>query len=109
MGESLGELEQLVLLALLRVDPDEAFGVGIEREIASETGRSVTLGAIYTALLRLEAKGMVSWSTSDPTPQRGGRRRKLYRVLPAGRRALARAMTAIRRLSHGLGSSLEVR
>jgi PadR family transcriptional regulator len=82
----LGEFEQLVLLAILR-DEGEAFGASIQRLLEEQGGRRVSLGAVYTTLARLEQKGMVEGWTGDPTPERGGRRRRHYRLRPAGRGA----------------------
>ena len=101
MSPTLGDLEQLVLLALLRLGPD-AFGIAVQQEIASRTRRDVTLGAVYTTLARLEQKGFVTTRVGNPTPVRGGRRKKHYRVQPAGRRALAGAIADLRALSEGL-------
>ena len=95
---ALGDLEQLVMLALLRLG-DEGFGAAVQREIAERSGRDVTLGAVYTALARLEEKGYVRSRVGDPLPQRGGRRRRHYDVLPAGRTAIADAWQAMRALS----------
>src|SRR5215212_6210231 len=69
---NLGELEQLILLAILR-RRDDAYGVTIRAELADRAGRSVAPGALYTALERLETKGLIASRMSDPTPQRGGR------------------------------------
>jgi PadR family transcriptional regulator, regulatory protein PadR len=102
----LGDLEQLVMLALMRLG-DDGFGAAVQREIAEHTGRDVTLGAVYTALTRLEEKGYVESRVGDPTPQRGGRRRRHYAVLPAGRAATAEAWKAMRDLSRGLRAQLE--
>jgi PadR family transcriptional regulator PadR len=107
MAQGLGEFEQLVLLALLRLG-DEAYGVAIRDEIESETGRDVTLGAVYTTLLRLEAKRLVASRLGDPTPQRGGRRKKFYRPLAAGRRELATSLQALRSMTRGLTPGLEL-
>jgi PadR family transcriptional regulator PadR len=107
MTQGLGEFEQLVLLALLRLG-DEAYGVAIRDEIESETGRDVTLGAVYTTLLRLEAKRLVASRLGDPTPQRGGRRKKFYRPLAAGRRELATSLQALRSMTRGLTPGLEL-
>jgi PadR family transcriptional regulator PadR len=104
---SLGELEQLVLLALLHLG-DTAYGVTVRDEIAARAGQEVSLGAIYNALSRLEAKGLISAWMGDPTPERGGRRKRHYRVLPQGRRALARSLAAIRRLAAGLQTMLRL-
>ena len=108
MGQSLGELEQLVLLALLRLG-DEGYGIAVQREIESKAGRAVTFGAIYSTLVRLEEKGFVGSRVGAPSPVRGGRRKKLYDVQPAGRDALGEALGALRALSHGLSPALELR
>jgi DNA-binding PadR family transcriptional regulator len=94
MNQGLGEFEQLVFLALVRLGAD-AYGVAVRDEIEQQTGRDVTLGAVYTTLLRLEHKGFVSSRLGDPTPQRGGRRKKYYRPLAAGRRELAASLRAL--------------
>lgn len=104
---TLGEFEQLVLLALLRLG-EEAYGIPIRDEIATRTRRRVSLGAVYKALLRLEAKGLVRSWMGEPTAERGGRRKKHYAVLPAGRRALAAALGAIRRMAEGVEPLPEV-
>jgi DNA-binding PadR family transcriptional regulator len=101
MGEGLGEFEQLVLLALLRLG-DEAYGVSVHRELERRAGRRVTLGAVYKTLARLEAKGLVGARLGEPTPERGGRRKRYYQVLPAGRRALVRSIETVRRMAQGL-------
>ena len=91
--EHLGEFEQIVLLAILRVRED-AYGVPIRLEIGTRTGRSVTVGALYRTLDRLEEKGYVASSFGDPTPARGGRSRRYFTVRPAGLRTL-RASRAV--------------
>jgi DNA-binding PadR family transcriptional regulator len=68
----------------------------------------LSLGSIYNALSRLEAKGLISARMGDPTPERGGRRKRHYRVLPQGRRALARSLAAIHRLAAGLQTVLRL-
>lgn len=102
----LGDLEQLVMLALMRLR-DDGYGAAVQREIAEQAGRDVTLGAVYTALGRLEEKGFVESWVGEPTQQRGGRRRRHYRVLPAGRQAIAEAWHAMRALSRGLQGQLD--
>ena len=102
----LGEFELLVLLAVLRLDGD-AYGVTIKAALDNETSREVTLGSIYKTLGRLEDKGYVSARLGDPTPQRGGRRKKLYRLDPLGHRALKQSVADLRRLTRGLGRALE--
>jgi DNA-binding PadR family transcriptional regulator len=81
--ESLGEFEHLVLLAILRLESD-AYGVPIVQEIGERTGRSVSRAAVYIALRRLQAKGLVSSRMADPTPERGGRAKRYFTVEPPG-------------------------
>ena len=102
----LGEFELLVLLAILRLDQD-AYGVTIRDALEAETSREVALGAIYKTLGRLEDKGYLSSRLGDPTPQRGGRRKKLYRLEPLGSRAVKQSCADLRRLTRGLGRALE--
>ena len=83
----MGEFEQLVMLAILRCG-GRAYGMEIREEIESRTGRDVSYGAVYTALSRLGAKGLVSHELGETLPERGGRARKYFDVTPAGRRAL---------------------
>ncbi len=106
MGHGLGELEQLVLLAVLRLR-DEAYGIAIQQEIAAHAERYPSLGAVYTTLSRLEQKGYVSGRAGAPTPTRGGRRKKLYTVEAAGQRALRGSLAANQALSQGLSTALE--
>lgn len=106
MGTTLGDLEQLVLLALLRLG-DDAFGVSVQHEISARTQRDVSLGAIYTTLARLEQKGYVSTRIGDPTPVRGGRRKKYYRLGASGRRVLGAALADLRAMSRGLTIALD--
>jgi PadR family transcriptional regulator, regulatory protein PadR len=105
MGHGLGELEQLVLLAILRLG-DDAYGIAVQQEIATRGERKVSLGAVYSTLSRLEEKGYVTSREGEPTPTRGGRRKKLYTVLVAGRSALRASLDAVRALSRGLSPSL---
>ena len=83
----MGEFEQLVLLAILRLGED-AYGMEIRSEIESVTGRPTSYGAVYTTLSRLERKGYVSHSLGESTPERGGRAKKYFEVETAGRDAL---------------------
>jgi PadR family transcriptional regulator, regulatory protein PadR len=83
----LTDFELMILLAILRVG-DEAYGVQIAREIEATSGRRVLLGAAYTALDRLERNALVSSRTGDPTPQRGGRAKRFFRLTPRGLRAV---------------------
>ena len=97
----LGELEQLVLLATLRVG-DDAYGVSIRREIATRGGRELTLGAVHKTLARLEAKGLVESHTGEPTPVRGGRRKRHFALTAHGRAALRHSIDVTRRMARGL-------
>jgi DNA-binding PadR family transcriptional regulator len=101
----LGELEQIVLLGVLRAGSD-AYGVTILREIEREAGRELTLATIYKTLGRLEDKGYVTSRLGDPTPQRGGRRKRYYVVAPLGERALSDALRSLERMSRGLAIGL---
>jgi PadR family transcriptional regulator PadR len=106
-GSVLGEFEQLVLLALVRQGAD-AYGVSICDDIAGRTGRDVSLGAVYKTLERLEDKGLVASRVGQPTRERGGRRKKHYRLLAAGHRALRQSLAALRRMTDGLETELEL-
>jgi DNA-binding PadR family transcriptional regulator len=97
----LGEFEQLLLMALGHLGAD-ASGVDIRELIEARTGRAISPGAIYTALQRLERRGFVTTSFGDPTPQRGGKRKKLYRLRPAGARSLAAMQSALAQMARGL-------
>lgn len=103
---SLGDLEQVILLALLRLG-GEGHGAVISGEIEERTGRRVAPGAIYTVLNRLETKEYVESWIGDSTPERGGRRRKLYRLLPAGARELRSWYSGIRGVVAGLSGRLD--
>jgi DNA-binding PadR family transcriptional regulator len=104
-GHYLGEFEQLVLFAVLRLD-EEASGVAIHDEIEARTGRAVSPGAIYTTLGRLEERGLVASVILMPEPGRVGRPRKQYTLRPAGARALRDAYGSIQALAGGLISKL---
>ena len=97
----LGGFEQLLLLAILRIE-DEAYGTTVRRELIQCADKDVAVGAIYTGLDRLEEKGFVESWVGEPTAKRGGRGKRLYRVTSAGRRALANMDRAVRLLSAGL-------
>lgn len=105
MSKSLGEFEQTLLFALLEAG-DGAHGVVLRRAIEARTGRVVTAGAVYTALDRLEGRGYVFSWLSEPAPERGGRRRKHYRLEPEGALALSRSLELMRRMSDGLDQRL---
>ena len=98
---SLGEFEQIVLLAVLRLG-DEAYGVTILQEIAARTGRNPSPGALYTTLHRMEDKGLVNFRDGEPTAERGGRAKRFVQVTREGRSSLASAQAAYRSLMEGL-------
>ena len=97
----LTDFELMVLLAALRVR-DDAYGVTIAREIEGTGGRPVKLAAVYLALDRLCQNGLASWQLGDPTPERGGRAKKLFSVTPHGVRAVRRTQRAFVALWKGI-------
>jgi PadR family transcriptional regulator, regulatory protein PadR len=99
--DSLGEFEQMVLLAALRLS-DEAYAVTIRREIECRTGRSVSRGAVYITLDRLEKKGYLRSYLADSTAERGGRAKRYYQVKPVGEAALKDSWSAMRKMWEGL-------
>ena len=105
-SQSLGEFEQLVLLALVRLG-ERGYGVSIHDEIVRRAGRDVTVAAVYKTLERLEDKGLAISTVGEPTAERGGRRKKYFRIQPAGRRALASALASMRRMTEGLPRELD--
>lgn len=102
----LGEFEQLVLLAILRLR-DNAYGLRIRTEIKDRANRTASLGAIYTTLDRLEAKGLVSSWTGDPTPERGGRAKKFFKLEASGQLALQEAQAVSDGMTAGLAPLFE--
>lgn len=102
----LGELEQIVLLAVLRVG-DAAYGVPVHDEIVRLAQRDLTLGTVYKTLSRLEEKGFVRSYEGDPTPQRGGRRTRCFAVTNTGRKSLESSLATLRRMAVGLDVGLE--
>lgn len=103
--DALGEFEQVLLLAIVRLG-DDAYGVTIRREIEARTGREVAVGALYTALERLERKGFVRSTMSEPTAERGGRSRRHFRIKPAGATALRQSRQRLARMWEGLTPDL---
>lgn len=99
--DSLGEFEQSVMLAVAHLG-EAAYGVTIRREIERRTRRTVAVGALYTALDRLERKGYLSSFLSDPTPERGGRSKRHFRMKAAGATALRRSRELLNRMWAGL-------
>ena len=99
-GEFLGEFELYVMLALAQLGED-AYGMTIRQEIAHRTGRDVAIGAVYATLARLEGKGLVRHTLSDPLPFQGGRARKHCTLTAAGDRALAHTTRMLARMMQG--------
>jgi PadR family transcriptional regulator, regulatory protein PadR len=102
----LGELEEMVLLAALRLDED-AYGASILRELEAEAGRDVSRGSVYVAIDRLESKGLVATHAGEPTPGRRGRPRRMLRVTRAGLEALRRSHRVRSRLRQGIEEALQ--
>jgi PadR family transcriptional regulator PadR len=101
MGEALGELEYALLFALVACEPG-VDGRRLRAELARRTGRTVSAGACYTALERLEQKGLVSSWLGETTPARGGRRPREYRLEPRGSRVLLEAHGRLTAAAEGL-------
>ena len=97
----LGEFEYLLLTAAARLGED-AYGAAMRQEIEEATGRSCSIGALYTTLDRLEAKGFLKTWMGDPTPQRGGRPKRMVRVTAKGIRAATEFYAAVTRASRGV-------
>ncbi len=102
-----GEFELLVLLAILRLG-ESAYGITIRDEVESETSRTLTLGSVYKTLSRLEGKGYLQTRVAPPTRERGGRRKKLYGLTPAGLEAARRSVADLVRMADGLEPELEI-
>ena len=102
--EALGEFEQSVLLAIAHLHQagEDVYGVTIRQLIESRTERTIPVGALYTALDRLERKGFVSSRMGDPTPSRGGRAKRHFVLRPGGVAALERSRDYMTRMWHGL-------
>jgi DNA-binding PadR family transcriptional regulator len=97
----LGNLEQLILLAILRAGND-AYGVTIAAEIEEHAGRSLNMATIYKTLERMEEKALVRSTMGDPTPVRGGKGKRYFQLTPSGRKELVSALEAVRRMTPGL-------
>ncbi len=98
---NLGEFEILVLAALVRLDAD-AYGVSIRAEIEKRSKRSVSFGALYTTLSRLEAKGLVASRLGGATAERGGRAKRYYKLSALGRQQLERSIASLGRMIEGI-------
>ena len=101
MAAYLGEFEQLILLAILRLGP-KATGSAIRGAVEEGGRRTVWIGAVHTTLERLEQKGLARSRIGDPTPQRGGKRKRHYEVSASGRRARQAAYRSIRSMAEGI-------
>ena len=104
--DTFGELEQLVLLAVMQACND-AYVVVVQTAIRRKARSELTLGTVYKTLSRLEAKGFVSSELGEPTAERGGRAKRYYRVSAAGRRVLQQQLSALRAMAAGLDVGLE--
>ena len=99
--DSLGELERLIMLAVLHCR-DDAYGYSVQQQLSQKIRRSLSLGAIYTTLERLEVKGYVWSQLADPSACRGGRPKRLFHVTAPGIRALNSAQDEWVSLAQGL-------
>lgn len=97
----LGDLERTLLLALLQCG-GTGYGLQIQEQIEQATDRTISPGALYTGLTRMQGKGYVKSWKGEPTAQRGGRRKRYFQVQPAGERALEESLHELRVLSRGL-------
>lgn len=101
----LGEFEYLLLTAAARLG-DSAYGAAIREEIEAATGKACSIGALYTTLDRLEAKGLVQTWTGEATPQRGGRAKRMVRVSAKGAEEASAFYNAVMRVSRGVSWSV---
>jgi PadR family transcriptional regulator PadR len=97
----LGEFELMILLAMINLG-DEAYGVPISRELEAQRGRDVSVGSVYAALDRLENKGLVASSLGDPTPGRGGKAKRYFRVTKEGLRQVHETRRVLSKLWQAL-------
>jgi DNA-binding PadR family transcriptional regulator len=102
----LGEFEQIVMLALLRLGSD-AYGASACAEIEARSGRGVSVSAVHTTLERLEQKGLLKSRIGDPTPQRGGKRKRHYEMTALGLRALQLSYRSLKNMADGVEHLLE--
>jgi DNA-binding PadR family transcriptional regulator len=103
---SIGALELTILLAVSRLR-DDAYGLAVRRDVSARLGRDYSVGAVYTTLERLEAKGLVTSRMTEPLPTRGGRSRRQFKVTAAGHRAIRRAERVAKSVWAGVGSVLK--
>lgn len=102
----LGELEQLILLAILRLGED-AYGLSVARELESHAGRRLSRGALYTMLNRLETKGFIRWRSETGGPERQGMPKRVYTVTARGIAAVRASHRILRRMWRGLDDILK--
>lgn len=102
----LGDLEELTLLAVLRLGQD-AFGSRIREELRRRADRSASISTLYVTLMRLEEKGYVRSWMGEPTPERGGKAKRYFEILPAGVEALEAVRTARERMWEGIAGEGE--
>lgn len=101
----LGEFELMILLAVLRLGED-AYGVSISRELETHRGREVSLGSVYAALERMEGKGLVTSTLGDPTPERGGKAKRFFRITDAGTHQVRETRRVLTGLWQGLSTQM---
>src|ERR1700745_1519218 len=106
--DALGELEQLILLAVLRLEED-TYGVMIVKELAKRTGRNISRPSVYLTLGRMEEKGLLRSRMGDPTPERGGRAKRVYVVTATAMALLRESRRAYLNLCNGLEPLLDRR
>jgi PadR family transcriptional regulator, regulatory protein PadR len=102
----LGELEHLILLAILRLSTN-AYGLSVARELESHAGRRLSRGALYTMLDRLETKGLIRWRQETGGPERQGMPKRVYTVTPRGIAAVRASHRILRRMWRGLDGILK--
>jgi len=100
-GDYLGEFEQMILLTVARLG-DDAYGMAILEELQARTGAEAAVASVYAALDRLERRGFVTSAIGNPTPERGGRAKRFFTLVPAGAVALHRSRHALDSLWDGL-------
>ena len=100
-GEYLGEFEQMILLTVARL-ADQAYGIAIIEELQGRTGTEAAVASVYAALDRLERRGFVVSKVGESTPERGGRAKRYFALVPAGALALHRSRNALDSLWEGL-------
>ncbi len=102
-ADGLGELEQLLLIAVIRLRKD-AYAVSVRDEVEKRIGRSLSRGAVYVTLERLERKGYLSSELGSPTPERGGKAKRMFAVRPTGVKALQKSLRDVSEMCAGLSS-----